>query len=103
MLLRRRLLGARRSICLLYTSQGRDVAADDALSLAGFEHASDDLEHGGLARTVGANQADGHDAYGGTLENRMRFMRMCLDEVMDAAGIAAANSFTAFCTRGLSR
>lgn len=38
--------------------QGRDVAADDALSLAGFEHASDDLEHGGLARTVGANQAD---------------------------------------------
>ena len=26
-----------------------------------------------------------HDAYGGTLENRMRFMRMCLDEVMDAA------------------
>lgn len=25
------------------------------------------------------------DAYGGSLENRMRFMRMCLDEVMDAA------------------
>lgn len=38
--------------------QGRDVAADDALALAGFEHAGDDLEHGGLARTVGANQAD---------------------------------------------
>ncbi len=25
------------------------------------------------------------DEFGGTLENRMRFMRMCLDEVMDAA------------------
>ena len=38
--------------------QGRDVASHDALALAGFEHAGDDLEHGGLARTVGANQAD---------------------------------------------
>lgn len=46
--------------------QGRDVAADDALSLAGFEHAGDDLEHGGLARTVGANQAD--DLAGSHLE-----------------------------------
>lgn len=38
--------------------QGRDVASHDALALAGFEYAGDDLEHGGLARTVGANQAD---------------------------------------------
>ena len=38
--------------------QGRDVSADDALTLAGFEHTGDDLEHGRLARTVGANQAD---------------------------------------------
>lgn len=36
----------------------RDVAAHDALALAGFEHAGDDLEHGRLARSVGANQAD---------------------------------------------
>lgn len=27
-----------------------------------------------------------HDEYGGSLENRMRFMRMVMDEVMDAAG-----------------
>lgn len=26
-----------------------------------------------------------HDEYGGSLENRMRFMNMCLDEAMDAA------------------
>ena len=38
--------------------QGRDVTANDALALAGFEHTGDDLEHGRLARTVGANQAD---------------------------------------------
>lgn len=38
--------------------QGRDIAAHDALALAGFEHTGDDLEHGGLARTVGANKAD---------------------------------------------
>ena len=38
--------------------QGRDITANDALALAGLEHAGDDLEHGGLARTVGANQAD---------------------------------------------
>lgn len=26
-----------------------------------------------------------HDEYGGSLDNRMRFMRMCMDEVMEAA------------------
>ncbi len=26
------------------------------------------------------------DEYGGSLENRMRFMRMCMEEVMKAAG-----------------
>ena len=27
-----------------------------------------------------------HDEYGGSLDNRMRFMRMCMNEVMEAAG-----------------
>lgn len=27
-----------------------------------------------------------HDQYGGSLDNRMRFMRMCMEQVMDAAG-----------------
>lgn len=27
-----------------------------------------------------------HDEYGGSLDNRMRFMKMCMDEVMKAAG-----------------
>ena len=44
----------------------RDVAANDALALAGFEHAGDHLEHGGLARAVGSHQA--HDLAGAHLE-----------------------------------
>lgn len=27
-----------------------------------------------------------HDAYGGSLENRMRFMQMCMEQVLEAAG-----------------
>ncbi len=69
--------------------QGRDVAADDALSLAGFEHTGDDLEHGGLARTVGANQADdlaGFHLEGDVLEcselGEEQFVLHQLDEVL---------------------
>ena len=46
--------------------QGRDITADDALALAGLEDAGDDLEHGGLARTVGTDQT--HDLTGLHLE-----------------------------------
>lgn len=46
--------------------QGRDVTADDALALAGLQHAGDDLEHGGFAGAIGANQA--HDLAGLHLE-----------------------------------
>ena len=34
-----------------------------------------------------------HDEYGGSLENRMRFMTMCMEEVMKAARVANAQEF----------
>ncbi len=44
----------------------RDVAAHDAFALAGFQHAGNHLEHGGLARAVGAHKA--HDVAAAYLE-----------------------------------
>lgn len=38
--------------------EGRDVATNRHGALRGLEHAGDDLEHGGLTRTVGSHQAN---------------------------------------------
>ncbi len=53
---------------------------------AGFDSVEVHAGHGYLiSQFLSPYTNHRHDEYGGSLENRMRFMRMCLEEVMEAA------------------
>jgi len=53
---------------------------------AGFDSVETHAGHGYLiSQFLSPYTNHRHDEYGGSLENRMRFLRMCLEEVMEAA------------------
>ncbi|MDE6864788.1 MAG: NADH:flavin oxidoreductase [Alistipes sp.] len=53
---------------------------------AGFDSVETHAGHGYLiSQFLSPYTNHRHDEYGGSLDNRMRFMRMCLEEVMEAA------------------
>jgi len=69
-----------------------DVARDFGKSVevahnAGFDSVEVHAGHGYLiSQFLSPYTNHRHDEYGGSLENRMRFMNMCLDEVVEKAG-----------------
>ncbi len=64
---------------------------------AGFDSVEVHAGHGYLiSQFLSPYTNHRHDEYGGSLENRMRFMRMCLGEAVEAAWIAPGEALMRF-------
>lgn len=76
--------GMRRSECVAFAKDfGRAVYTAHE---AGFDSVEVHAGHGYLiSQFLSPYTNHRHDEYGGSLANRMRFMNMCLEEVMEAA------------------